>query len=206
MKTMKRSLLLVGMSCLFTLFLVTFTVAQQAGTPEKRTDAKMTYGTENGTRTTFPGMNPGMTRVNDGDLEDAVEKAVAHYEDVDVDVEKGVVTLSGEVPNEANRRGAIEAARAVPGVISVHDQMQVKGTGSQSAGEYLDDTGITAAVKGKIFATKNLSSLAISVDTHDGVVTLTGTVTSKDLADRAGRVAARVNGVKRVDNKLLVQP
>lgn len=165
-------------------------------------------GKHNGTISpnAYPGNRPDFPVKTDGDLEDAVERAVKHHKDVDVSVKNRVVTLSGEVVNEADRKEAISEARAVPGVITVQDQMQVTGAGEQSVGEVIDDAAITTAVKSKILVEKGLSSLDISVDTIDGVVTLTGDVESKALADKAGAVASQVKGVKRVDNKLLVKP
>lgn len=77
---------------------------------------------------------------------------------------------------------------------------------SQSVGGFIDDTAITAGVKGNILMEKGLSSFNISVETVDGVVTLTGEVASKELADKAEAAAAQVKGVKRVDNKLTVKP
>ena len=48
--------------------------------------------------------------------------------DISVDTEsKGVVTLTGTVPNEAARSHAVEAARGVKGVRSVRDQLRVAG-------------------------------------------------------------------------------
>lgn len=165
------------------------------------------YGGQNGTvgPNAYPGSRPDFPVKTDGDLEDSVEQAVKHHKDVDVAVKNRVVTLSGEVATEAERKQAVNEARAVPGVLTVQDQMQVAGAGEQSVGEIIDDAAITTAVKSKILMEKGLSSLDISVDTIDGVVTLTGDVESKALADKAGSVASQVKGVKRVDNKLLVK-
>jgi hypothetical protein len=45
---------------------------------------------------------------------------------------------------------------------------------------------------------------AIDITATDGVVTLFGTAGTKDERERAGRVAAKVDGVKSVQNKLVV--
>jgi osmotically-inducible protein OsmY len=45
---------------------------------------------------------------------------------------------------------------------------------------------------------------AIDITATDGVVTLFGTAGTKDERERAGRVAAKVDGVKSVENKLVV--
>lgn len=44
-------------------------------------------------------------------------------------VNGGVVTLSGDVPNEGVRDRAVEVAKSVPGVAAVQSEIQVKGGG-----------------------------------------------------------------------------
>ena len=76
---------------------------------------------------------------------------------------------------------------------------------SEKAGVAIDDAAITTKVKAAIFAEPNLKSLQISVDTVGGVVTLTGSVNSSADSDRAKAVAAGVEGVKNVDNRLALK-
>jgi hyperosmotically inducible periplasmic protein len=54
-------------------------------------------------------------------------------------------------------------------------------------------------VKSEFGTTKGVSANDISVSTNDGVVTLTGTVSSENEKMRAQRVAQLVKGVKSVD-------
>jgi hyperosmotically inducible protein len=63
----------------------------------------------------------------------------------------------------------------------------------------VDDTWITTKVKSKFEAAKGVKAHDISVSTTDGVVTLTGTATSKAEKNRAVRLAKGVKGVKSVD-------
>ena len=72
-----------------------------------------------------------------------------------------------------------------------------------NTGVAIEDTEITAKVKASIFAEPGLRTLQISVDTVKGVVTLTGSVDTPPSSDKAGKLAAAVAGVKRVDNKLV---
>lgn len=85
------------------------------------------------------------------------------------------------------------------------DKVEQKMTeqGAKTAQAY-GDTEITAKVKAGILAESGLKSLQISVDTVKGVVTLTGSVDSKANSDKANSVAAAVNGVKEVNNQLVV--
>jgi osmotically-inducible protein OsmY len=49
-----------------------------------------------------------------------------------------------------------------------------------------------------------IQAAGIDVTANDGVVSLWGTTTTDDERTRAGRVAAKVEGVKSVENKLAV--
>ena len=56
--------------------------------------------------------------------------------------------------------------------------------------EVVDDTALTTKVKAAILAEPGLRSLQIGVETKDAVVTLTGSVDTASLKDRAKQVAA----------------
>ena len=66
------------------------------------------------------------------------------------------------------------------------------------------DTAITQAVKEKLLLQPETSSGNIAVDTHDGVVTLTGTVKSPQEKDQVIQTARNTQGVQRVEDKLSV--
>lgn len=62
------------------------------------------------------------------------------------------------------------------------------------------DAWITTKVKSEFGTTKGIKATNISVSTNDGVVTLTGKVSSEDEKQHAERVAQLVKGVKSVDS------
>jgi hyperosmotically inducible protein len=72
----------------------------------------------------------------------------------------------------------------------------------RTAGQNVDDSTLTAAVKSQLGAS-NL--LRIDVDTNGGVVSLNGTVETPEEKARAEQLARRVDGVKRVVNNLQVK-
>lgn len=76
---------------------------------------------------------------------------------------------------------------------------------SESTGEYLDDTAITAKVKKDIFDEPTLKSAEINVETFKGVVQLSGFVSSQANVNTATSVAKSVNGVKSVKNDMRVK-
>jgi BON domain-containing protein/EF hand domain-containing protein len=69
----------------------------------------------------------------------------------------------------------------------------------------LRDSVITARVKAALLAEKGIPSTAISVETYEGRVQLSGFVHSPDIVSRAGRVTANVNGVRTVHNAISVK-
>ena len=71
--------------------------------------------------------------------------------------------------------------------------------------ENVTDAVITTKIKADLFAEPELKALAIDVDTENGVVNLSGFVSSKAEADKAVRLAKGVKGVTNVKNSLKVK-
>ena len=79
------------------------------------------------------------------------------------------------------------------------------GKRHESTGEYIDDSAITSKVKTSILADSKLKVFQINVKTFKGTVQLSGFVDSSEMASRAAEVARTVNGVKTVNNSLIVK-
>jgi len=75
----------------------------------------------------------------------------------------------------------------------------------QGPGTSADDANITAEVKTQIFREPSLKSGEINIETVQGVVRLSGFVTSEDKVVTAGQMAASVQGVVSVENNLQVK-
>ena len=75
----------------------------------------------------------------------------------------------------------------------------------ESTGEFVDDSVITTKVKSLIAADDFLKLFQISVETHKGVVQLSGFVDSQNAVNKAGQIAKGVGGVKAVKNDLIVK-
>ena len=75
-------------------------------------------------------------------------------------------------------------------------------TKSESTGQYVDDTAITAKVKTAIFEQPTLKSAEINVETFKGVVQLSGFVRSQDNVNTAIMTAKNVHGVTSVKNDM----
>jgi hyperosmotically inducible periplasmic protein len=63
---------------------------------------------------------------------------------------------------------------------------------------------LAARVKRALDEEAKIQAAGIDVSAKDGVVSLWGTTTTDEERTRAGRVAAKVEGVKSVENKLAV--
>jgi hyperosmotically inducible protein len=75
----------------------------------------------------------------------------------------------------------------------------------QTAGQYVDDSTITASVKAKLVADKAANFTRVDVDTTNKVVALNGIVESSAQKAHAEELASQVSGVRRVNNNLQVQ-
>jgi hyperosmotically inducible protein len=131
---------------------------------------------------------------------------------IDVDTKDKVVTLTGTVDSEIAKNKAIDIARATKGVARVTDNLLVRSTTAAMPPAEPDpqrvaltDPALTASVKGKLLANPDVAGLRIDVDTRDGIVTLSGTVSTQAEKDTALRVARDTDGVKSVEDKLIVR-
>lgn len=79
------------------------------------------------------------------------------------------------------------------------------GAQSAKAGVAIDDAEITSKVKAAIFAEPGIKTLQVSVNTVKGVVTLSGSVDSQSISNRARELAGAVAGVSDVENRLVVK-
>ena len=78
--------------------------------------------------------------------------------------------------------------------------------GQESVGAYVDDSAITTAVKARFVDNKNVDASAISVETLNGAVMLSGFAKSSDEKAVAESLTWKVNGVKSVKNELSIRP
>jgi len=123
--------------------------------------------------------------------------------DINVDSNRGVVTLFGLVPTSEAKRAAEEDARKVSGVKQVVNELQVVPKSTQQAVKARDED-IEKDVEKAIDARPGLTDAKIEVEVKNGVARLSGTVPSEQ--DRlAAAIAARsTNGVRSVQDDLKI--
>lgn len=78
--------------------------------------------------------------------------------------------------------------------------------GQQTAGAYVDDAGITTSIKSAYAADQTVAATAISVETLNGTVQLSGFAKSQAEKDRAVAIARQTKGVVAVRNDIVVRP
>ncbi|HYF57998.1 MAG TPA: BON domain-containing protein [Burkholderiaceae bacterium] len=78
--------------------------------------------------------------------------------------------------------------------------------GQQTVGTYVDDAKITAEIKSKMAADKEVAATAISVETLNGVTQLSGFAKTQAEKERAASIARQASGVKSVRNDIVVRP
>lgn len=103
---------------------------------------------------------------------------------------KSIKTLSALMLSTALALGAAGASAQAQTDTS-HASAGIEQTGSNA--------WITTKVKSKLATTKGVPSTDISVDTAEGVVTLTGMLPSKMAVNKAITAAKSIKGVKKVD-------
>jgi hyperosmotically inducible protein len=98
--------------------------------------------------------------------------------------------------SDENRDGKLDAAEFT-NAQAIHDRAR--------AGQYIDDSVITAKVKAALLKDPVVSAFAVSVETHKGIVLLSGFVQNDSQARRAAEIASSVQGVVTVKNALAVK-
>ena len=123
-----------------------------------------------------------------------------------VDVKDGVVTLSGEADNQAQKDLTTEYVKDVEGVRDVKNELKITNNMTESPretlGEKIDDASITAQVKAALLYHRSTSGIGTKVRTDDGIVTLNGRVHNAAEKDLVTKIVRDINGVKNVVNNL----
>jgi hyperosmotically inducible periplasmic protein len=148
---------------------------------------------------------------------------------INVDTKDGVVTLKGQVADQAEKQHAVELARKVEGVKDVRDQLTLKsqsgatassspaapGTSGAAAPAKPNDDQLARQVRAQITQAwpqgqfkaegdtiKGPRDQKIEVETDDGIVTLKGKVNDVQDIVRAAEAARKVPGVRAVKTKI----
>jgi osmotically-inducible protein OsmY len=120
--------------------------------------------------------------------------------EVGVEVDNGVVTLTGTVTSWAKRMAAQEAAHRVFGVLDVANDITVKVPGSLAR----TDTDVAQAVRHALQWDVMVLEARITSTVSNGWVTLEGTVDNWTQREDAERAVRNLTGVSGVVNRITV--
>lgn len=133
-------------------------------------------------------------------VRDALEwDAFVPDEKITSTVSLGIVTLEGVVPTWSQRADAERVVRGLAGVRGVINQITVMA-------KAVDSSRIKADIEEALERQAEREARRIGVSVKDGVVMLTGRVRSWVEKDTIDRVVGFATGVRRVDDRLIVDP
>ncbi|HEX3819062.1 MAG TPA: BON domain-containing protein [Candidatus Sulfotelmatobacter sp.] len=139
-------------------------------------------------------------------IENSLNQAGLRDVSVSQDRDKGVVTLSGNVPTDADKSQAASIAQSIAGSQVVSNQISIRPTGDESTAKTVDsdlDKAIDKNVDAKLVQLRMNHN--VSHDVKNGVVTLKGKVPSQSARASIEKAAAAVPNVKQVVNELEVK-
>jgi osmotically-inducible protein OsmY len=115
--------------------------------------------------------------------------------------DQGVVTLSGSVADEADRKLAADTVSNLPGVSGVRNELNVMPDYPERS-----DGWIALKIRARLLVKANVSATATTVAVKDGIVTLGGLVENAAQKELTEAYAKDIDGVKAVKNELVIAP
>jgi len=145
--------------------------------------------------------NDGWTKKDDNEIATEVVNALKWNwqipgERVKVKVERGWVTLAGELPWNYQKEAVKDAVKNLLGVTGVSNNITIKSD--------VQDQIEKRDIEGGLRRNWSINDKDITVKASAHKVTLTGSVDSWYQKDEAGRIAWNAPGVWNVDNELVV--
>ena len=144
------------------------------------------------------------------DVKDDVQKALteAGLTSVTVaqDLDKGVITLSGDVATEEDKQRAADVTQSVSKTLVISNQIGVRPAGFTSEAKQIDaslDTAIEKNFEAMLIARRMDKDITYAA--KNGVLTLQGEVNSQDTRSELEGLAASVPNVKQTINELQVK-
>jgi hyperosmotically inducible periplasmic protein len=130
----------------------------------------------------------------------------AGYKDLKVDVnhDKELVTLTGDVKTQEDKNRAEELAKTTAAGYVVADEIGVRPEGDESSARKIDsnvDSAIEKDFKAVIIANR-MEKQHIRFDAKNGVLTLKGNVDNSGEREQVEKLAAGVPNVQQVVNEL----
>jgi osmotically-inducible protein OsmY len=129
-----------------------------------------------------------------------VFKTYLQADDIEIQSMDGVVTLTGTVSEESHKSLAEGTVAALSGVKSVVNRLEIKGA-SPTANP---DAWLTEKVRATLVFHRSVNAGNTNIYVKDGIVTLRGDAISQAQKDLTTEYAKDVEGVKDVNNEMIV--
>jgi hyperosmotically inducible protein len=128
--------------------------------------------------------------------------------DVSQDQDKGVMTLTGNVPSDDAKQQAETLAKQAAPDYTVANEIGVRPPQVDNAGAVASnlDSAIEDNFKAAIKSHRNLDDQSISASAKNGTVVITGSVKTSAQKREVSTLAKQVPNVKQVVNELEVKP
>lgn len=120
--------------------------------------------------------------------------------DVGIEVDDGIVTLTGTVDSFAKKAAAERAAQRVRGVRAIAEEIQI----NVYSGGLAKDTDLASWVVAALESEEAIPSNKIDVKVENGRVTLSGSVDWQYQRVYAEDVVRRIRGVTKIHNRLTI--
>lgn len=140
-------------------------------------------------------------RIESSAKQSYIFKTYLKGDDIKIKSSEGAVTLSGEVSEESHKSLASDTVAGLPGVKSVDNKLEVK-TVSPAVGS---DEWLITKVKTTLLFHRSVSAAKTEVFAKDGIVTLRGEAASQAQKELTTEYARDVEGVKDVNNEMIVK-
>ena len=121
--------------------------------------------------------------------------------DVHLDVKDGIIILRGTVDNEETRELAVNKARGVAGSTGVISYLKIGEIVTLDEDKIADDK-LADTVESTLKNDEDLGKYNIKAFSKDGLITLKGTVDSKETVIKAIEKVSSVSGVRAVKSEL----
>jgi osmotically-inducible protein OsmY len=140
------------------------------------------------------------------DIRNSLSSAGLKDVSVSQDRDKGVVTLSGKVPADADKAQAATIASSMAQGQVVANEIAVVAPGVESQSKTINsdvDKGIEKNLDAALVS--NRLDKSVKYDVKNGVITLTGSVDSEAMRTQAAQIAAAVPYQQQIVNELQVK-
>jgi len=141
------------------------------------------------------------SRIESSARQSYVFKTYLQGDDIKIQSKDGAVTLTGMVNEDSHKSLAQDTVSGLPGVKSVDNRLDVKGTPPTAN----SDAWLVTKVKTTLLFHRSVSTAKTEVDVKDGIVTLRGTADNQAQKDLTTEYAKDVEGVKEVNNEMTVK-